>query len=436
MSAPPSDLHEQPRTTRTAATRARRRRPRLHRRRRRLGRRRRRDRPHRERADRRQHGSAAPVDPRRAAARARARGRDGHAGPARSSATCTPASRRTCEYRNWTQAVTFITRCDYLAPLFNEADLLPGRRAAARHRGPDPRAGRRCSACWCMELQRISSHLVWLATGGMELGAHAPRCCYGFREREQIARILEMITGLRMNHAYIRPGGVAQDLPPGAVDAIREFVPVHARQDRRVRGPALGQPDLARAAARASATSTPRPACSSASPARCCAPRAWPGTCARRCRTCGYETYDFDVVTETDGDCYARYMVRINEMRESLRIIEQALDRLRARPDDGRGQEDRLAGAARARRRRPRQLPRPHPQDHGHVDGGADPPLQAGHRGLPGAGRSGLRADRVAARRARRARRLRRRHPAVPRAPARPKLRQPAGGPGDRARAA
>src|SRR5947199_8283559 len=75
-----------------------------------------------------------------------------------------------------------------------------------------------------MELQRISSHLVWIATSGLEIGA-ITMMLFGLREREQILNILEMITGLRMNHAYIRPGGVAQDLPPGAVDRIREFLP-------------------------------------------------------------------------------------------------------------------------------------------------------------------------------------------------------------------
>ena len=68
-----------------------------------------------------------------------------------------------------------------------------------------------------MELNRISSHLVAIATGGMELGA-LTAMTFGFRERELILDIFEMITGLRMNHAYIRPGGVSQDLPPGAVE--------------------------------------------------------------------------------------------------------------------------------------------------------------------------------------------------------------------------
>ncbi|CAA9217081.1 MAG: NADH-ubiquinone oxidoreductase chain D, partial [uncultured Corynebacteriales bacterium] len=102
-----------------------------------------------------------------------------------------------------------------------------------------------------------------------------------------------------------------------------------------------------------------------------------------------------------------------------------------AGPGDGGGPQDRLAGAARARAGRPGQLPRPRQEDHGSVDGVADPPLQAGHRGLPGATGPGLHRDRVAARRARLPRRLRRGHPTVPRARARPRVRQPAGAAGD-----
>ena len=117
------------------------------------------------------------------------------------------------EFRNWTQGVTFVTRMDYLSPFFNETayclgvekllditDQIPERASVIR--------------VLLMELNRISSHLVALATGGMELGAMSAML-YGFRERELILEVFESITGLRMNHAFIRPGGLAQDLPPG-----------------------------------------------------------------------------------------------------------------------------------------------------------------------------------------------------------------------------
>ena len=92
------------------------------------------------------------------------------------------------------------------------AGVLPGRREAARHRRRHPGAGRRGSACCMCELNRITSHLLFLATNGMDIGA-VSMMLYGWREREEGLRFLEKVTGLRMNHNYIRVGGVAADLP-------------------------------------------------------------------------------------------------------------------------------------------------------------------------------------------------------------------------------
>jgi len=124
------------------------------------------------------------------------------------------------EYRSWTQGVTFVTRMDYLSPFFNETAYCL---AVERLLGITEQVPERATVIrvMLMELNRISSHLVCLATGGMELGA-LTAMIFGFREREMVLDIFELVTGLRMNHAYIRPGGVAQDLPPGAVDTIAE----------------------------------------------------------------------------------------------------------------------------------------------------------------------------------------------------------------------
>src|SRR4051812_38841403 len=126
------------------------------------------------------------------------------------------------EYRNWTQGTTFVTRMDYLAPLFNETAYCL---AVEKLLGIEEQITDRAATIrvLMMELNRIASHLVWLATTGMELGALS-MMIYGFREREFILDIFEMISGLRMNHAYVRPGGVAQDVPPEAVKKIREFL--------------------------------------------------------------------------------------------------------------------------------------------------------------------------------------------------------------------
>src|SRR5215213_5154447 len=127
---------------------------------------------------------------------------------------------KNCEYRNWTQGVTFVTRMDYLAPLFNEAAYCL---AVEKLLGVEAPRRAQTIRVLVMELNRIASHLVALATGGMELGA-LTGMTNGFREREICLDLLEEITGLRMNHAYIRPGGLAQDLPEGAVEHLREFL--------------------------------------------------------------------------------------------------------------------------------------------------------------------------------------------------------------------
>jgi NADH-quinone oxidoreductase subunit D len=126
------------------------------------------------------------------------------------------------EFRTWTQGTTFVTRMDYLTPFFNEAAYCL---AVERLLGIEDDVPDRASVIrvMMMELNRLSSHLVAIATGGMELGATTVMI-FGFRDRELILDLYELITGLRMNHAYIRPGGLAQDLPPGAVDQLRAFV--------------------------------------------------------------------------------------------------------------------------------------------------------------------------------------------------------------------
>jgi NADH-quinone oxidoreductase subunit D len=233
------------------------------------------------------------------------------------------------EFRNWTQAVTFITRCDYLSPLFNELTYCLGveRLLDIEHKIPERVKVIRVLVT---ELQRISSHLVWLATGGMEIGA-ITMMLFGFREREQILAILEMITGLRMNHAYIRPGGLAQDLPPGAVDKIREFIPYMYDKIDEYESILTANPIWLKRLKETGCLDT-----------RGCLQLGVTGPLLRASGLAwdlrkempysGFEDYDFDVVTETAGDNFARYLVRINEMRQSLRIIEQAVDRLRPGP--------------------------------------------------------------------------------------------------------
>jgi NADH-quinone oxidoreductase subunit D len=236
---------------------------------------------------------------------------------------------KNCEYRTYTQAVTFLTRADYLSPFFTETaySMAVEKLLGITDQVP-PRA--QVIRVLMMELNRISSHLVWLATGGMEIGALSAML-YGFREREQILDIFEMITGLRMNHEYVRPGGVIQDLPPGAVEKIREFLQIMPKKIDEYHNLLTGQPiwikrlqgvgylDLTGAVALGTTGPIMRAA-------------GYPWDLRKTQPYLGYETYDFDVPTHPDGDCFARYLVRMDEMRESLKIIEQCLDRLRPGP--------------------------------------------------------------------------------------------------------
>jgi NADH-quinone oxidoreductase subunit D len=231
------------------------------------------------------------------------------------------------EYRTWMQGVTYVTRADYLSPFFNElAYCLSVERLLGVEAPPRAELLR---VLFC-ELNRISSHLVWLATSALELGAVSVML-YGFRERELILDIFEAATGLRMNHAYIRIGGVIMDLPDDGESRIRSFLDEMPRRIDEyeailTENPIWLQRNVgvgtlsADQALELGVTGPILRAAGSAADVRKDEPY------------CGYETYEFDVPVEHGADAYARYLVRIAEMRESLRIVEQALTRLADTP--------------------------------------------------------------------------------------------------------
>ena len=139
---------------------------------------------------------------------------------------------KTGEELTYLQGPTNVTRMDYASPLFNE---LVFSLAAEKLLGIEvPPTGRRGSACCMIELNRIASHLLFLATNGMDLGA-VSMMLYGWREREEVLRFFEKVTGLRMNHNYIRPGGVAADLPDGWRDDVLRLLDADPAAARRVR---------------------------------------------------------------------------------------------------------------------------------------------------------------------------------------------------------
>jgi NADH-quinone oxidoreductase subunit D len=214
---------------------------------------------------------------------------------------------------------------DYLSPFYNEAAYCL---AVERLLGIEDQVPEKATVMrvLLMELNRISSHLVAIATGGMEIGALTVMTI-GFREREMTLDLFELITGLRMNHAFIRPGGVAQDLPPGALDKIRDYITwmnkhlpeyaelCNANPIFKHRLEKVGYLDLA--GCMALGISGP--------PLRA----TGYGLDLRKTQPyCGYETYDFDVVTWDTADSYGRFRIRLQEMHESLKIVAQCADRL------------------------------------------------------------------------------------------------------------
>jgi NADH-quinone oxidoreductase subunit D len=214
---------------------------------------------------------------------------------------------------------------DYLSPLFNETayclavEKLLGITAEVPERASIMRV-------LLMELNRISSHLTAIGTFGLEIGATTV-FIYGMREREKTLDLFELITGLRMNHAFVRPGGVAQDLPAGAIERLREYLRVMPGLLAEIRGLFDHAPAFrARTTNIAHLDVTGCMALGVTGPILRSAGLPWD---LRKSQPyCGYETYEFDVPTQQSADVYGRYLVRMDEMDQSLRIIEQCVDRL------------------------------------------------------------------------------------------------------------
>ena len=229
------------------------------------------------------------------------------------------------EYKTWTQGVAYCTRMDYVAPLFNEVVYCL---AVERLLGITDDIPERASIIrvLVMELNRIASHLVAMGTGGMEIGALTVMTI-GFREREMILDYLEGLTGLRMNHAYVRPGGVANDLPEDGlshlrtvIDWLKKHLPEYALfcNENPIfigRLSNVGVLDLS-AGMMLGASGPPLRA------------TGYDWDLRKTQPYCGYETYDFDTVTWASNDAYGRFRIRLQECWESLKIVEQCYERL------------------------------------------------------------------------------------------------------------
>ena len=251
---------------------------------------------------------------------------------------------KTGEQLTYMQGGTNVTRMDYLSPFANE---LAFSMATERLLGIEDEIPER--AVWIRmlmsELNRMSSHLLFMATNGMDLGA-VSMMIYGWREREEVLRFFQTVTGLRMNHNYIRPGGVAADLPPGWRDGVLRLLDLIPERLDEYDVLMTGQP-IWRERLQGVGVITPQEAIalSATGPVLRSTGVAW--DLRRDMPYLHYDELDFDVIVGSYGDAFDRYAIRLNEIRESMKMVRQILDRL---PEgDFRIQDKKVTPPPRAR---------------------------------------------------------------------------------------
>ena len=230
---------------------------------------------------------------------------------------------KSCEDLTYSQAITLTDRIDYLAPLSNNLGYCL---AVEKLLGLEVPKRAQYIRVLLTELTRLNSHLVWLGTHAMDLGATSVML-YCFREREEILKIFEMVSGQRMMTSYFRIGGLALEPPPGWLDRVRQFIDMFPSRIEeyeklltrnsiwRMRTVGIGILEAKDAIALGVSGPTLR-AAGVAYDVRKFFPYS------------SYEEFSFDVPTRAECDSYARYLVRVAEMRESLKIIRQAMGKI------------------------------------------------------------------------------------------------------------
>ena len=230
---------------------------------------------------------------------------------------------KTAEQKKWQQVIPLVERMDYLAA---QSNSLAYALAVEKLLGLEMPQRVQDIRVLIAELQRISSHLIWIGTHGLEIGA-VSMLFYAVRERELLLNINELIAGFRFFPSYIRIGGLREDLPRGFHAQVKEFLDRFPAKIDEFEG-LLTKNDVYQRRTQGVGVISKEHAF------------AWGlvGPIARAAGSdydvrryfpyCGYDSYDFKVPTATEGDVYARYRVRVAEMRESVKIAHQALDRI------------------------------------------------------------------------------------------------------------
>jgi NADH-quinone oxidoreductase subunit D len=249
---------------------------------------------------------------------------------------------KTGEELTYVQGPTNVTRMDYLSPLTNELVFSMAVEALLGLELP-PRA------VWIRmllaELQRMSSHLMWLATNGMDVGS-TTMMIYGFREREMILAFFEKTTGLRMNHNFIRPGGTAADLPDGWEDDVLLICDTVLERLDEYDELLTGQP-IFRERMEGVGRITAEEAIALSATGPILRSTGVPWDLRRAMPYLAYDQVDFDVIVGTYGDNFDRYAIRLNEIRESARIVRQCVERMPS--GDYRAQDKKVTPPPRRR---------------------------------------------------------------------------------------
>jgi NADH-quinone oxidoreductase subunit D len=228
-----------------------------------------------------------------------------------------------CEDQNWRGAVTIVTRMDYLAQFFNEQVYSL---AVEELLGVEVPARGKYIRTMIAEINRISSHLVWFGTQALDMGAMSGMF-YGFREREVITDFFEMVTGLRMNNGYFIPGGVWEDLPDGWQEAVSVIVEMMPRRLAEYEALLSENPIFLERTENVGVISADDALAMGATGPILRAT----GVSVDMRRDLPYDAYadmEFEVPTQTEGDVYARYRVRMDEMVQSVNITKQCLERM------------------------------------------------------------------------------------------------------------